>query len=84
MKGKGLTGYSFAGKPPPPYLNLYIFSAMISISNLEKSYGDRTLFSGVSFQLNSGGRYGLVGANGSGKTTLLKLILAGDPDCRHR
>ena len=47
---------------------------MISISNLAKSYGDRTLFSGASFQLNAGERYGLVGANGSGKTTLLDIV----------
>ena len=47
---------------------------MISISNLEKSYGDRTLFSGASFQLNAGERYGLVGANGSGKTTFIDIV----------
>ncbi len=50
---------------------------MISTSRLGKSYGGRTLFEGVSLQLNPGSRYGLVGANGSGKTTFLK-ILAGD------
>jgi ATPase subunit of ABC transporter with duplicated ATPase domains len=50
---------------------------MITVSRLGKSYGGRTLFEGVSLQLNSGSRYGLVGANGSGKTTFLK-ILAGD------
>ncbi|MDZ7780525.1 MAG: ATP-binding cassette domain-containing protein [Gemmatimonadota bacterium] len=47
---------------------------MISVSNLEKSFGDHTLFSDVSFQLNPGERYGLVGANGSGKTTLLGIL----------
>ncbi|MCH8145610.1 MAG: ABC-F family ATP-binding cassette domain-containing protein [Gemmatimonadetes bacterium] len=47
---------------------------MISASNLAKSFGDRTLFSGVSLQLNAGERYGLVGANGSGKTTLLRIL----------
>jgi ATPase subunit of ABC transporter with duplicated ATPase domains len=52
---------------------------MISVSNLEKSFGDRTLFRNASFQLNPGERYGLVGANGSGKTTLLG-ILTGDVD----
>ncbi len=52
---------------------------MISVSNLEKSFGDRTLFRDASFQLNPGERYGLVGANGSGKTTLLS-ILTGDGD----
>ncbi|MGI9038523.1 MAG: ABC-F family ATP-binding cassette domain-containing protein, partial [Gemmatimonadota bacterium] len=52
---------------------------MISVSDLSKSFGVRTLFENVSFQLNPGERYGLVGANGSGKTTLLN-ILAGDLD----
>ncbi len=52
---------------------------MISVSNLAKSYGDRTLFSGATFLLNAGERYGLVGANGSGKTTLLN-ILSGQVD----
>ena len=47
---------------------------MISISNLGKSYGDRTLFSGASLQLNAGERYGLVGANGSGKTTFIDIV----------
>ena len=47
---------------------------MISISNLAKDFGDRTLFSNASFQRNPGERYGLVGANGSGKTTLLNII----------
>jgi ATPase subunit of ABC transporter with duplicated ATPase domains len=52
---------------------------MISVSNLEKSFGDRTLFADASFQLNPGDRYGIVGANGSGKTTLLS-ILSGDAE----
>src|SRR5690606_5061143 len=52
---------------------------MISVSNLEKGFGDRTLFGHASFQLNAGERYGLVGANGSGKTTLLG-ILTGDQE----
>ena len=52
---------------------------MISVSNLAKVYGDRTLFADVSLMLNAGERYGLVGANGSGKTTLLN-ILAGETE----
>ncbi|HYH80757.1 MAG TPA: ABC-F family ATP-binding cassette domain-containing protein [Longimicrobium sp.] len=52
---------------------------MISVSNLEKSYGDRVLFEDAAFQLNPGERYGIVGANGSGKTTLLR-ILSGDTE----
>jgi ATPase subunit of ABC transporter with duplicated ATPase domains len=50
---------------------------MITLQNLGKSYGARSLFSDVSLRLGTGARYGLVGANGSGKTTLLNM-LAGD------
>ena len=52
---------------------------MIATTALAKEYGARTLFEGVSLQLNAGARYGLVGANGSGKTTFLR-ILAGDEE----
>jgi ATPase subunit of ABC transporter with duplicated ATPase domains len=47
---------------------------MISVSGLGKSFGAQILFSDVSFQLNPGERYGLVGSNGSGKTTLLNIL----------
>ncbi|MDE2796871.1 MAG: ABC-F family ATP-binding cassette domain-containing protein [Gemmatimonadota bacterium] len=47
---------------------------MISVTALAKSFGERTLFTGASFRLNPGERYGLVGANGSGKTTLLNIL----------
>ena len=50
---------------------------MLVLTNLGKSFGARSLFSGVTEKLTPEARYGLVGANGSGKTTLLK-ILAGD------
>ncbi|GAC1352996.1 MAG: ABC-F family ATPase [Polyangiales bacterium] len=50
---------------------------MITVTNLGKSYGARTLFDEVSLKLVVGSRYGLVGANGSGKTTFLKIV-AGD------
>ncbi len=52
---------------------------MLSLQDLGKNFGARTLFQGVSLQLNRGCRYGLVGANGSGKTTLLR-ILVGDEE----
>jgi ATPase subunit of ABC transporter with duplicated ATPase domains len=52
---------------------------MISVSNLAKAFGQQTLFEGVSFQLNPGNRYGLVGANGSGKTTFLKMLSGHEP-----
>jgi ATPase subunit of ABC transporter with duplicated ATPase domains len=47
---------------------------MIAVSDVSMDFGGRVLFEGVSFQLNAGQRYGLVGANGSGKTTLLNIL----------
>ncbi len=51
---------------------------MIDLVQLEKSYGDRTLFGEVNLKLQAGSRYGLVGANGSGKSTLLAILAKQD------
>ncbi len=48
---------------------------MLKIHNVKKDFGGRVLFDGVSFQINSGERLGLVGRNGHGKSTLFKIIL---------
>ncbi|MFO8084372.1 MAG: ATP-binding cassette domain-containing protein [Desulfobacterales bacterium] len=47
---------------------------MISIENLDKSYGGQVLFDGISFKVNPKERIGLVGRNGHGKTTLFRII----------
>ncbi len=47
---------------------------MLIVSNISKSFGERTLFAGLSFTMYARDRLGIVGANGSGKTTLLKII----------
>lgn len=49
---------------------------MVYFKDLGIQYGGRILFEGVDLLLNSGNRYGIVGANGSGKSTLLRLIAA--------
>lgn len=48
---------------------------MLSVANLRKSYGDRILFSDVSFHVNQTDRIGVIGPNGSGKSTLFRLLL---------
>ena len=49
--------------------------SLISISNLNKSYGSKKVLSGVNLSLNAGQIVGLVGPNGAGKTTCLQAIL---------
>ena len=51
--------------------------ALLSISQLQKSFGTDLIFTGASFEIQEQDHIGLVGANGSGKTTLFK-ILTGD------
>ena len=54
---------------------------MIQLSDLSKSFGDRTLIDHVTWQISDGERVGLCGPNGAGKTTLLKMLAALDePD----
>src|SRR3954469_5824589 len=48
---------------------------MLTISQVTKAYGGRTLFSDATLQVNRGDRIGLVGPNGAGKSTLFGLIL---------
>jgi len=48
--------------------------AVITVSNLKKSFGVRELFSDVSFFVNEHERVALIGDNGTGKTTLLRII----------
>jgi ATP-binding cassette subfamily F protein 3 len=52
---------------------------VIQLTELTKTFGDRTLFDHVTWQIDDGDRVGLCGPNGAGKTTLLK-ILAGFED----
>ena len=47
---------------------------MLTASNIRKSYGDRILFDELSFNVDRGNRFALIGPNGSGKTTLLDII----------
>ncbi len=54
---------------------------MLTVSQVEKGYAGKTLFSAVSLQVNAGDRIGLVGKNGAGKSTLFSLVLGDEsPD----
>lgn len=48
---------------------------VLSVSDLKKSFGDKTIFSNTSFEVKKGERVFLLGDNGCGKTTLLKVLM---------
>ena len=47
----------------------------LSVENLTKSFGDRLLFSDVSFGIDQGQKVAIVAKNGAGKTTLLNCLM---------
>lgn len=49
-------------------------ASFLQVDNISKSYGDRTLFEGISFNINEGDKIALVAPNGTGKSTLLKIL----------
>ena len=57
---------------------------MLSIQNLSKSYGLKSVFKKISFNLKQGERAALVGPNGCGKSTLMNIIAGVEkPDSGH-
>lgn len=53
---------------------------LLSVSHIKKSFGDLSVLSDVSFSIERGDHFALVGRNGSGKTTLLNIIAGVLPD----
>jgi ATP-binding cassette subfamily F protein uup len=53
----------------------------LSVENVAKAYGERELFSNLSFGINEGDKVGFVAKNGTGKTSLLNILSGADtPD----
>ena len=46
----------------------------VIVKDLHKSFGDREVLRGVSFEVEEGEIFGLVGPNGAGKTTTLRIL----------
>jgi ATPase subunit of ABC transporter with duplicated ATPase domains len=56
------------------YGGLHVKDVLCRVEGLGKSWGDRTLFEALSFEIRRGNRIVVSGANGSGKTTLLRVL----------
>ncbi len=54
---------------------------VFQMKNVEKSFGERTLFSNVELKVEGGERIALLGDNGTGKSTFIKCLL-GEEDCK--
>jgi ABC transport system ATP-binding/permease protein len=53
----------------------------LSVENISKSFGERTLFENLSFGINKDQKIAFVAKNGTGKTSILKIITGEDmPD----
>jgi ATP-binding cassette subfamily F protein uup len=54
---------------------------MLTVENVTKTYGEKTLFKDISFTIGEKERVGLIGINGTGKSSLLKIVAGIDiPD----
>ena len=51
----------------------------LSVENLAKTYGERTIFSDLTFGIDQGQKVAIVAKNGAGKTTLLRCLMDLEP-----
>lgn len=48
---------------------------ILELRNIEKSFGEKKVLTGVSFKAESGKAFGLLGRNGAGKTTSIRILM---------
>ena len=57
-------------------------ASFLQVENISKSYGDKTLFRNISFNINEGDKIALIAPNGTGKSSLLKILAGVDSSDR--
>ncbi len=67
---RGAQSFATIQIPPGPRLG----NLVLEVTDLEKEYGEKVLFKGLTFRLPPNGIVGVIGPNGAGKSTLFKLI----------
>ena len=48
---------------------------VLELRNIEKSFGEKQVLTGVSFKVEGGKAFGLLGRNGAGKTTAIRILM---------
>ena len=48
---------------------------ILELKNIEKSFGEKQVLTGVSFKAEGGKAFGLLGRNGAGKTTSIRILM---------
>ena len=48
---------------------------ILELKNIQKSFGEKCVLSGISFRAESGKAFGLLGRNGAGKTTSIRILM---------
>jgi len=48
---------------------------VLELKNIEKSFGEKKVLTGVSFKAEGGKAFGLLGRNGAGKTTSIRILM---------
>ncbi|HEY8295562.1 MAG TPA: ATP-binding cassette domain-containing protein, partial [Micrococcaceae bacterium] len=61
------------------YGGLHVKDVLCRVEMLSKSFGEKTLFTDLSFEIRKGNRIVVLGSNGSGKTTLLRVLTGEEP-----
>lgn len=69
------TSNDFTGNvPPPEEIYTKIENPLIKLTNVSVQFGERKILNNISWEVNAGEFWQLVGPNGSGKTTILAMI----------
>ena len=48
---------------------------ILELKNIEKSFGEKKVLTGVSLKAEGGKAFGLLGRNGAGKTTSIRILM---------